>query len=503
VPCPSCGWMSQRQHSWYQRGALDLPRRGATVRVLVRSRRWFCDNPECARRVFAERFDGLLRAGARRTDGATGLLLELGLRAGGEAGARLARKAGLPTSPDTLLRLVRQLGDGAVATPRVLGVDDFALRRGRRYATLLVDLERRRPIDVLPGRETEPLAAWLRAHPGVQVLVRDRAEAYAEAGRRGAPQAQQVADRFHLVQNVGAALDEVARRRRRKVEFIQLEADRAEPTVQPVVPPRPPSTTRQQAAAARARRVARWRAVREDYVRGVGLRAIARQHGMSRNTVRRLVATPEPPQNRPRPARPSGLRSPSLHPFVPYLQARWADGCRNASQLHRELAALGCTTSYSLLTQALVAWRSPEDLPRAGRHRRGQPRVRRTSVRWLCLRPPEQLDEAERAALARVLEQEPELATAHELVQRFRALVRERDLPALGPWLDDAETSELPPFVSFARGVRADYAAVEAAFTTIWSTGPVEGHIHKVKLLKRQGYGRAALPLLRAKILAA
>ena len=129
--------------------------------------------------------------------------------------------------------------------------------------------------------------------------------------------------------------------------------------------------------------------------------------------------------------------------------------------------------------------------------------MRRTSVRWLCLRPPEQLDEAEGAALARVLEQEPELATAHELVQRFRALVRERDLPALGAWLDDAETSLLPPFVSFARGVRADYAAVEAAFTTMWSTGPVEGQIHKVKLLKRQGYGRAALPLLRAKILAA
>jgi hypothetical protein len=128
VPCPSCGKLSGRPHSWYQRRALDLPWRGATVRLLVRSRRWFCDNATCARRVFAEHFDGLLRAGARRTDGATGLLLELGLRAGGEAGARLARKVGLPASPDTLLRLVRRLGDGAVPTPRVLGVDDLALR---------------------------------------------------------------------------------------------------------------------------------------------------------------------------------------------------------------------------------------------------------------------------------------------------------------------------------------------------------------------------------------
>jgi transposase len=270
--------------------------------LLVHTRRWFCDAPTCSRKVFAERFDGALAAFARRTDAATELLQTFALQAGGEGGARLAHKAGVPSSPDTLLRLLHAMLDEAVPTPRVLGVDDVGLRRkrgARRYGTLLIDLERHRPIDLLDDRTAEVFANWLLQHPGVEIIVRDRAGAYAEGGRQGAPSAIQVADRFHLSANASQALDEVLRSRRRRVEYVIVAPDPdPEPTVTPALPPPPLSRWKQRELEARARRVGRWQMIRERYAAGEPIRRIALDLGMSRMTVRRLIRTPEAPRNR-------------------------------------------------------------------------------------------------------------------------------------------------------------------------------------------------------------
>lgn len=506
VPCPVCGGLSRRRHSSYERRPLALPWHGATVRLRVRTRRWFCDAPGCPRRIFAERFDGALAARARRTDGVTRLLVTFVLQAGGEGGARLARQVGLPVSPDTLLRLARAIADDAVPTPRVLGVDDVALRRKpRRYGTLLVDLETHRPIDLLDDRTADAFANWLRRHPGVEVIVRDRAGAYAEGARQGAPAAVQVADRFHLVANASDALDEVIRNRPRRVEDVAVPeaAEDAGPT--PTAPLPPPSRMQQEVAERRARRTARWEEVRARRAAGCGIKRIARELGMHRRTVRHLLAAPAPPRNRPpeRP-RPGGLTSPSLQPFVAYLQGRWQAGCTNVAQLRRELDAQGYTGSYSLLQQALLPWHGPRPPPDPGTgRRRGRPRVKRITVRWLCLRPPEQLDDDECAALQQVLDRDERLAAGYALLQRFRRLVARRSLRDLDPWLADAAASDLRPFVGLAHGLQADRAAVDAGLTLPWSTGPVEGHVTRLKLLKRQGFGRAKTDLLRRRVISA
>jgi transposase len=385
-----------------------------------------------------------------------------------------------------------------VSTPRVLGVDDLALRRGQRYATIFIDLETHRPIDLRLGREADVLAAWLADHPGVAVIVRDRAEAYAHGARAGAPDAVQVADRFHLVQNASAALDEALRSRRRRVEIATLASVAAPVPLPPaaVAEERPPSRTRQQARARRAERVARWERVRELAGHGMSIRRIAAEVGHDRKTVRRLLATSEPPRNRIEHPRPGGLTSPTLQPFVAYLQDRWQQGCQNISRLSREIAAQGYQGSRSLVAQALLPWRPPRPPP--GQRRR----LRRLSVRWLCLRPPEQLDAEEQSVLQQVLAEDHELAAGYGLLQRFRALVATRDRGALDTWLIDAQASALPSFAALATGIEADRAAVDAALTLPWSTGMVEGHVHRVKLIKRQGYGRAKLDLLRQRVLA-
>jgi transposase len=499
APCPECHLVSTHVHTRYRRRPLDLPWRGRVVRLVLTVRRFRCATRECPRHTFAEPVGERIPPRARRTVDVTEYLLQLARAAGGEAGARLAEAAGIPVSPDTLLRLLRQAGQVSQPMPRVLGVDDFALRRGQRYGTLLIDLETHRPVDMLSGRDAAVLAAWLQEHPGVEIIARDRAEAYAEGARAGAPDAVQVADRFHLAQNVSAALQEVLRGRRRQIEAVAV--DTPPPQVEPVVAPPPPSRTKQREAAARAARVARWKEVQALGAQGMSTQSIARHLRMARRTVRHYRATPEAPQNAQRNPRPGGLTSPLLQPYVTYLQDRWQDGCTNITQLFREIVVLGYPGSRSLLAQALLAWRAPR--PPKLAHGSGRRRKRSLNLRWLCLRRPDDLPPAERAALDQVLAADAELATGHALLHRFRRLLAARDLPALETWLADARSSGLPPFIAFATGLANDRAAVDGAFTTPWSTGPVEGHVHRVKLIKRQGYGRAKVDLLRARVLKA
>jgi transposase len=482
VSCPMCGTRSQRVHSRYRRKPWDVPWGQWPVQLIIHARRFFCDVPTCPRRIFVEPFPGVLAPYARQTARWRQILLELTHASNAEMAARVAQELGYRTSPDTLLRCQRE-EVCIVPAPRVLGVDEFALRRGSTYGTLLVDLERRQPVAVLEERSAEPLLKWLQAYPSVAILVRDRATAYALAGRLANPEIIQVADRFHLVCNVGDALKQLLHSQRWEWPQTAVEPP---PDVSAASDPLPaPLTVDRKIRAATPRKRAAWEAVHQLRLAGQSFRQIARTVGLDRKTVRRYLAHEEPPVYTPRRARPTRLT-----PYLAYLAERWTQGCQNARQLFDELRQRGYRGCISQLRAAVHPWRM-----------RSAPPPRRPSLARLILQPTRRLTDPERDVLERLLHANPLLAQGYQLKERFQALLAQRDVEAFHQWLDDAESSGVPSFHAVAHGFRQDIEAINAALTTPWSTGQCEGQICRVKLIKRLGYGRAKLDLLRQRIL--
>ncbi len=320
---------------------------------------------------------------------------------------------------------------------------------------------------MLEDREAHTVADWLRAHPGVEIIARDRSGAYADGARQGAPSAIQVADRFHLVQNASAALDDLLRGRRQVIDYARGPG----PPPDPAAAVRPPSPSALRQQARRAARLARFEHARALHAAGVPKLRIARELGLSRKTIRRWIAASAPPQGHVAPEelarpRPGGLSSPTLQPHLAYLQDRWQQGCTNASQLYRELVDRGYAGSYSLVRAEVRKWRPPRP-PRAppGSRSRRRARRRSRSVRWLCLRPREQLRPEEQEALDQLLADDPAVARGYGLLGRFRTRVRGREVDQLDDWLADARASELPAFMALANGILIDRPAVEAALS--------------------------------------
>jgi len=385
--CPACGAASQRIHGSYVRTLADCSWAEHQVVLRVRVRRFVCATPGCARRTFTDDRSGLTTRSARRTLRLTVWLRQIGLALGGQAGARLAQQQHLPTSPATLLRVIRASVTTPARAPRVLGVDDWAFKKGHRYGTILVDLEARQPVDLLPDRTADSVATWLRDHPGAEIVCRDRAPAYADGVTRGAPQAIQVADRFHLLLNMREALQRLCTQQQAALQAASVlppSADAA-PLVRVADPssaadsraaartdaaatptalaharapdaaadaaasppdPRPPTKQERQRQAGRAVRVARYETVRTLHAQGLGIRAIARQLGISRNTVRTFLAAEVFPEQATR-----GATTSILDPYKPYIQQQVAAGVHNARQLWEELRAQGFPGSSGLVRQ--------------------------------------------------------------------------------------------------------------------------------------------------------
>jgi len=518
--CPDCGHSSDAVHSYYSRWPADLPSAGQQVCLELRLRRFYCRNTDCARRTFAERLPHLLAPHARRTHRLAAAQGKVGVSLGGEAGARLLQHLGMPASGDTVLRLIRRLPLPTTAPPRILGVDDWARRKGRAYGTILVDLQRRRVVDLLPDRTSTVLTDWLQRRHAIKVVVRDRSTEYARGIALGAPRAKQVVDRWHLLGNVRQMVERWlagVHARLRKLPGVAAP-DEQVPRRRRIFP-----RTRSETAAAlgrRARRLALYEEIRRRFNSGEALLAIGRAMGLARGTVRRYACAESFPERASEKLRPS-----ILDPYLARVEARHAQGCKNALELWRELRTLGYPGGPRqvrrwLQARGTVVTTTP---PQCSRDEAGDKPAEDTAnaapalpssrqLAWLIVRPRDEISAAERATLAR-LELDRQAGGVIGLVQRFVALVRKSgvgqtpvrhaQLAAYGEWLADAVSSDVDAVRTFAAGLEQDGAAVRAALTMPWSSGQAEGQINKLKLLKRQTYGRASLDLLRRRMLLA
>ncbi|MBY5523501.1 ISL3 family transposase [Rhizobium leguminosarum] len=476
--CPVCGTRSERIHSRYQRRLADLPLVGKPVRLVIDARRFHCDAVLCGRRIFTERFDGdILAPSSRRTARLDHIVHHLGLALGGRPAATFAKRLMLPVSNDTLLRVVRRRGSPRFVPPTVIGIDDWAWRRNQRYGTIICDLERRKTIALLPDREPSTAQAWLSDQPQISIIARDRGGGYATAAAKALPQATQVADRWHLMENASRAfLDAV----RKSMHPIRTAIGAA--TINPEL----------LTAAERIqyegylRREDTNAAILDLAKSGAAIKEIVRQTGSSRGLVRCVLRGQRSDIFR--------VRENSLELHLPWLDAQWAAGHRNGTELWRKLKSQGFRGCLRVVTEWATRRRKAEKVDDGTLNRAPSAK---TIARLMTI-GRDDLSKSETVTVAAIEGGVPLLVEAREAIAAFQTMIRKKSITDLDPWLEKARTGLV---ASFANGVVKDRAAVSAAITSPWSNGQTEGQITKLKLVKRQMYGRGKIDLLQARVI--
>jgi transposase len=478
--CPLCGTRSRRIHSRYDRQVADLPCAGKEVRLRVITRRFVCEVPHCRRRIFAERFgDDVLPTRSRRTARLECIVHHLGLALGGRPAASFAKRLMLPVSNDTLLRHVRRRTVPRADPLTVVGIDDWAFRRNRCYGTIVCDLERRRIVTLLPDREVATVRAWLADHPGIKIVSRDRGGGYGEAAAKALPDAVQVADRWHLMENASAAFLDAVRKSMRAIRSAI-----GTPAITPEL----------LTSAERLRYKSYMR--REDTNTvivtlardGMSIKQIVRRLGHSRNLVRQILRGGRTDMFQ--------TRRRSLDAYYLFLEDEWSGGCRNGAELWRRLQARGFRGSLRSVGEWTTRRRRSEAISKQQLQRIPSARTiaRLMTIKRDCM------TKADAVVIAAIEAGVPSLVEARTLVDQFHDMIRKKDEAKLDAWIANAQTSLVS---SLARGILKDRAAVRAAITQAWSNGQVEGQITKLKLVKRQMYGRAKIDLLEARLLGA
>ena len=457
--CPLCSQASSQVHSWYQRTLRDVPCAGRQVVFHLSVRKFFCRNPDCARKIFTERLPTFVEPWAQVTKRLFEAVQAVGFATSGELGTRLADRIGIHSSPTTMLRRMMALSSPSSCQVSLLGIDDWSFRRGRTFGTILVDLATHAVLDLLPDRKAESAATWMRGHPEIEVVSRDRGGDYASAAVAGAPQAIQCADRFHMLKNLGEAVEGLLARhlgtkRQKKVQETLAEHISIEQAPRSVR--RSPKVQRLQQAY-REERLARYEQVIALRKLGMSHAAIAKRVGIGQSTVGNWLAAG---------AYPETTRGPyvsRLDPYLPYLFERWESGCHNIVRLHQEIVERGYKGSYASVRDHLIR-RLPEGKKNSSQGKELSPSpLPLRQATFLFLRRPEHLTSQEQADLLTLRQTHSEVNQTYELVQQFAQMLRTRSGEQLDTWLAKVADSQIPELQSFVLGVERDKPAVASA----------------------------------------
>jgi transposase len=461
----------------------------------LRVRRFFCEESDCHKAIFAERLPGLAAHYARRTERLDGWFTHVSFALGAEAGSRFLKELGIVVSGDTLLNHIRSTRLQVHETPRILSVDDFAFRRGTRYGTVLVDLERHALVDVLPDRSADGFARWLGEHPGVEIVSRDRSGEYAEAASKAAPDAVQVAERFHLLKNLRDVVSRVFRQHAEVLDLVPHPTDHL-----------------QRLTNLRLDRESSKRRTREqtknlfDSIhalskKGLKNAQVARELGIHRHTVEKYLAFKTPPERRHFTKKVSALA-----PYEDYILGRWKQGCRNATQIHSEIAEQGYPGAYQNVVRITRYFKEQERLAKPLPER--SPGISTSHASGILVKRPENRSEEETSTLERLKTVHRTTERCCTLFEHFAGMLRDKEQRSeeqlrgrLEDWIGEAKASGVAELKAFAVKLFQDMEAVVAALVMDYSQGQTEGRINKLKLVKRSMYGRGKFDLLRQRVL--
>jgi len=494
--CPLCCCLAKRRHSRYTRVVADLPCAGFRVQLRLQMRKFFCDNADCSRKIFTERVPAFVEPWAQTTVRLRQALQAVGTATSGELGTRLAMYLGIRTSAPTILRRIMALPPAPVEAVSHLGVDDFALRRGRNYGTVLVDLQRHQVVDLLSDRKAETAKAWIRTHPEITLVSRDRAGDYATAARQAAPQAVQTADRFHIVKNLAEAVEKALAHCHAELQTGPKMKDIANAEVAQESAPSRLTSDGKPYSAHQAERYERYQHVVALRKQGMKIKEIAKRVGLGARTVQSWLVSDSYSETKYHHPHRS-----SFDAYAAYVQQRWDGGCHNIQQIWREIKVQGYPHSDRALRAHLEPLRSRGRVKATVPAATSLDRFSAKKTTWLFIRPLKDLNEKEQQELAAIRQASEAAETIYQLVQAFLQLVRTRKGEQLDSWINTVRACHIRELNSFASGLERDKAAVLAGLTLAQSNGQVEGQITKLKLIKRQMYGRAGFALLRQRML--